>query len=210
MQHVLYSSRGSGGAAIEAALRLCELPYRLVRASTWEADSALEELARVNPLRQIPTLVLPGGEVLTESAAILIHLGLTVPRSGLLPEAATARARAIRGLVYIAANCYTAIGIIDYPERWTTATSKGAQDRVRQGARARLHRNWEIFADTFHAEPFLSGAAPGALDLLAAVVSRWSGARAHLAAQRPALHEVIRRVDAHPAVREIFAAHWRA
>jgi glutathione S-transferase len=39
------------------------------------ADSAQDELQRVNPLGQIPTLVAPDGSVLTESAAILIHLG---------------------------------------------------------------------------------------------------------------------------------------
>ena len=208
MQHTLFGSRGSGSAAIEAALELCNLPYRLVRASSWEEDSALEELSRVNPLRQIPTLVLPHGEVLTESAAILIHLALAVPESKLLPSAPESRAQAIRGLVFIAANCYAAIGINDYPERWTTATTKAAQEKVRQGARRQLHRNWEIFADTFHAEPYLSGPAPGALDLLAAVVSRWAGTRAHLAEHRPGFIDVMRRVEAHPTVKAVFASHW--
>ena len=208
MQHVLYGSRGSGSAAVEAALRLCGLPYRVVRASTWEPDSAQAELARVNPLGQIPTLVLPGGQVLTESAAILIHLGLSVPASHLLPADEAGRAQAIRGLVFIAANCYAAIGINDYPERWTTASTKPAQAKVRLAARRQLYRHWEIFADTFAPAPWLSGGAPGALDLLAAVVSHWSGARAHLAAQRPDLLAVLHVVDKLPAVRDIFEAHW--
>jgi len=207
-QHTLYGARGSGSAAIEAALRLCHLPYRLIRAASWEEDSALEELARVNPLRQIPTLVLPDGQVLTESAAILIHLGLSQPQSGLLPDAVGVRAQAIRGLVFIAANCYAAIGICDYPERWTSATTKAAQEKLRQGARRQLHRNWEIFADTFSAAPYLSGAAPGALDLLAAVVSRWSGTRPHLAEHRPKFLELMQRVEAHETVKSVFAAHW--
>ena len=114
--HILYGATGSGSAAIEAALTLCDLPYRVVNAATWEPASALAELAQANPLQQIPTLVLPeGGAVLTESAAILIHLGLAVPASGLLPAAPLARGQAIRGLVFIAANCYAAIGVIDYP-----------------------------------------------------------------------------------------------
>lgn len=210
MMHTLYGSRGSGSAAVEIALRLCDLRYRLVRASSWESDSAIEELARVNPLRQIPTLVLPDGTVLTESAAILIHLGLTVPASGLLPSTASARARAIRGLVFIAANCYCAIGINDYPERWTTATGKAAHEKVRQGARRQLHRNWEIFADGFHSEPYLSGADPGALDVLAAVVSKWAGTRAHLIEHRPRFMQIIRRVETHEAIAPVFREHWEA
>lgn len=64
----LFGSRGSGSAAIECALRHCGVPYTIVRASTWEADSAQAELAKANPLGQIPTLILEDGTVLTEIA----------------------------------------------------------------------------------------------------------------------------------------------
>jgi GST-like protein len=207
-RHTLYGSRGSGSAAVEIALARCGIPFRIVRASSWEPDSALGELAKVNPLLQVPTLVLPGGTVLSESAAILIHLGLAHPRSGLLPRDASARAKAIRGLVFIAANCYSAIGINDHPDRWTTATSKAAREQVRQGARRRLHRNGEIFADTFDARPYLGRKSPGALDILAAVVSKWAGTRAHLAESRPRFFATIERIEAHESVAPVFRAHW--
>ena len=209
-EHILYGSRGSGSAAVELALQRCQLPHRIVRASTWEPDSALEELRHVNPLQQIPTLVLPDGTVMSESAAILIHLGLAHRESGLLPAAESERAKALRGLVYIAANCYSAIGIIDYPERWTVATDKAAHDQLRAGARARLHMHWEVFADMFDATPFLSGSQPGALDFLAAVVSRWAGTRAHLQEHRPRFFATLQRIEAQPEVAAVFAKHWDA
>ena len=206
---MLYGSAGSGSAAVEMALARCGQPCRVLRASTWEPDSAQAELQRVNPLGQIPTLVAPDGGVLTESAAILIHLGLLFPESGLLPDGPAARAQALRALVFIAANCYAAIGVIDYPERWTLPADDAAtNERVRAGARARLHAYWTTFADLFGGEPYLGGEAPGALDLLAATVSKWSGARAHLTAQRPAFHATLLRVEAHPAVAPVFARHW--
>jgi len=164
----------------------------------------------VNPLLQIPALVLPDGSALTESAAILVHLGLVSKPGLLLPAGVAARAQAIRGLVYVAANCYGAIGIIDYPERWTTAADKEAHEQIRAATRARLHRNWEIFADTFEASPFLNGAAPGALDFLAAVVSRWSGTRPHLREQRPRFSDLLQRIEAHGPVMDIFQSHWPA
>src|SRR5690349_15151569 len=122
--YTLYGSRGSGSSIAEVALERCGLEYRSVRASQWEADSAIDELKKVNPLGQIPTLVLPDGSVLTESAAILIHLGLEHPQSGLLPADPSARAQTLRGVVYIAANCYSAISQSDYPERYTTDSSE--------------------------------------------------------------------------------------
>ena len=209
MDTILYGSKGSGSAAIEAALALARVPFRLVETATWDVNAAYDDLLEVNPLGQIPTLVLPDGTAVSESAAILIHLGLAHPESGLLPGDVSARARALRGLVFIAANCYAAIGVIDYPERWTLPADDAAtNERVRAGARARLHGYWTTFADLFSREPYLGGESPGALDLFAATVSKWSGARAHLAAQRPALHATLLRVEAHPAVAPVFARHW--
>jgi GST-like protein len=208
----LYGSLGSGSAAVELALAQAGQRFEVVRASSWEDDSAQAELARINPLGQIPTLRSPEGEVLTESAAILAELGLRFPASGLLPAEPAARARSLRGLVYIAANCYAAIGLIDHPARWLSGGGEPTAEALRSGARARLHALWSLFADQFHRpdHPWLAGAHPGALDLLAAVVSRWSGARAHLKAARPALAALLDRVDTLPAHREAFARHFPA
>ena len=206
----VFGAVGSGSIPVEATLTLLGIPYDLVEAVTWMDEAARRRVEAVNPMRQVPALVLPSGEIMTESAAILIHLGLVAPEGRLLPQAPAARAQAIRGLVFIAANCYAAIGINDYPERWTAATAKSSHEKLRQGARGQLHRSWEVFADTFAATPWLSGSAPGALDYLAAVVSKWAGTRAHLAAHRPALLEVLQKIEAHETVAPIFGAHWPA
>lgn len=208
--YTLYGIEGSGSASVEIALLRCRAPFRIVRAASWEPGAGLDELACVNPLKQIPTLRLPDGSVLSESAAILIHLGLSFPDAELLPNDTALRAQAIRGLVFIAANCYAAISVIDYPERWTTDDSKAAREHVRTGARARLHANWQVFADQFAAYPFLGGDSPGALDYLAAVVSKWSGARAYLKANRPEFFATIERIERHPSVTPVFARHWPA
>ncbi len=204
----LYGAKGSGAAAIEAALKVIGADYRLLDAASWQPGPGLEELKRVNPLAQVPTLVLDDGSVLTESAAILIDLGLRYPASGLLPRSETQRAQAIRGLTYIAANCYAAIGVIDYPERWCSECDDATSERIRAGTRRRLHELWDTFADTFPATPFLSGEHLGALDLLAAVVSKWSGTRAHLKASRPRFYALLLAIECEPRVAAIFEEHW--
>jgi GST-like protein len=206
--YTLYGAKGSGSAAIEVALERCGLEYQLVRAAAWEPDSNLAALKGVNPLQQIPTLVLPDGTVMSESAAILIYLGQTHPVTGLLPKNNSDLARVLRGLVFIPANCYAAVSVSDYPERWTTDENDTAKKHVRAGARAQLHRFWEIFADTFTASPYLSGVEPAALDYLAAVVSKWSGTRAHLKIHRPTFLETLQRIELHPQVAPVFSRHW--
>lgn len=208
--HVLYGSAGSGSAAIEAALEWAGLPYRIVSAASWEPSEGLEALKKVNPLAQIPTLVLPDGGVLSESAAILIHLGLAHPQSNLLPTDGSARAQALRALVFIAANCYSAVSISDYPERWCAEPDDATSARIRRGARTQLHRAWELFADQFRGQPFLFGDEPAAPDLLAAVVSKWSGSRGHLKEARPRFLATLQRIEAHSRVAPVFARHWKS
>lgn len=205
---VLYGTKGSGAAAIDAALRMTGAPYRVVDAASWEPGLGLEALRKVNPLAQVPTLVLDDGVVMSESAAILACLGERYPQSGLLPGDPAARAQSLRGLVYIAANTYACIGFIDYPERAVPDADDALKERIRAGTRARLHTLWDTFADTFPASPFLAGARVGALDLLACVVSRWSGARKHLEASRPAFHATLLRIEADATVAPVIAQYW--
>jgi GST-like protein len=208
--YTLYGKAGSGSASVEAALVLAGAPFRIVETASWAQNDAYPGLLKINPLGQIPTLVLEDGSAVSESAAILIHLGSAYPASRLLPADASARAQAVRGLVFIAANCYAAISIIDFPERWCKDAEgdEAVQERIRAGTRARLHRHWEMFADVFPARPYLGGEHPGALDLFAAVVSKWSGSRKHLEEHRPALHAALLRVEAHPDIAAVFARNW--
>ena len=208
--YTLYGKQGAGSAAVEAALTLAHAPFHFIETASWAQNDAYSDLLAVNPLGQIPTLVLEDGSAMSESAAILIHLADAHPGAQLLPANASQRAQAIRGLVFIAANCYAAISIIDFPERWCDNADgdEAVQERIRAGTRARLHRHWEMFADVFPARPWLSGERVGALDLLATVVSRWSGTRAHLERARPALYEALLRVEAHPDVAPVFARNW--
>jgi GST-like protein len=224
--HVLYGAKGSGSAAVEAALHWAGLPYRQVEVASWIEGSPMDALRALNPLAQVPTLDFGDGTVMSESAAILIELGLRHPHAALLPEPPAARAQALRALVYVAANCYAAIGLFDYPERFCAGPGVDQRDdpvraRLKEGARARLHQYWDGFAALFvdadaaargdAAGGFLGGVAqPGAADLLCAVVSRWCGARAHIGARHPALAAMLARIDRHPRLAPVFERHWPA
>jgi len=203
--YTLYGTSGTGSCIIEIALNRCGVPWRQIDACSWEDTPGSATLAQINPLKQIPTLQLPEGQVLTESAAILIHLGLEFPASGLLPADP---AQVIRGLVYIAANCYSAIGIIDYPQRWLDSTDQESQAQLAAGARQRLHQAWEVFADQFAAHLYSSKSTPNALGIMAAAVSRWAGGREALQQSGPEFVRLLKQIDADPLVAPVFARHW--
>lgn len=203
--YTLYGTDDSGSCMIEIALPRCAVPWHRVDASSWQDGEGSAALARINPLKQIPTLVTPAGQVLTESAAILIHLGLEFPAANLL---AGNRGQILRGLVYIAANCYSAIGIIDYPQRWLGNADEAAQAQLISGTRHYLHQAWRVFADQFADQLFAPDQQPNALGIMAAAVSRWDAAREALQDSRPAFAQTLARVDADPLVAPVFARHW--
>jgi GST-like protein len=97
--YTLFGFKRSGSASVECALERCGVPYRIVDAASWEDNDALAELEHANPLKQIPTLVLPDGTALTESVAILMHLADAFPNAGLLSDEPLERALAMRGMV---------------------------------------------------------------------------------------------------------------
>lgn len=204
----LYGAGGSGSAAIEAALVLTGASYRVVEGATWAPSEGYEALKQLNPLAQVPAIVFDDGTLVTESVAILLCLAEQFPAAALLPTDRPSRTQALRGLVYLAANCYAAIGVLDYPERWVQGADDACLDAVRVGAQQRLYALWSHFADIMMPAPWLSGPALGALDILAAVISHWSGARAHLEAERPALARLLGEVEADPRLAPVFDRHW--
>jgi GST-like protein len=180
------------------------VPFETVEAAPWTESPGRDRLKAANPLVQVPTLQGPSGELLTETAAILIHLGLTHPGAQLLPADAAARAHDLRGIVYLVANIYPAITVIDFPERFCEACSDVDAQRIRAQTRKHLHGLWEVFADSFP----LPADAPGALDLMAAALSKCFGTRPHLARARPAFAARLSHIDAHPRFAATEQRYW--
>ena len=98
----LYGRAGWGSVLIEAQLAWYGLPYRLEEVDDlFTSAAARAALAEVNPLAQLPTLVLPDGAVMTESAAITLLLAERTGRAELVPPPGdAARAGFLRWLVF--------------------------------------------------------------------------------------------------------------
>ena len=122
--YTLYTGKRSGAASVEVLMGALGLDVELREAAPWTDPIGpyFEELKGINPLAQLPTLVAPGGEVLTESVAVLWTLLERHPGEWLPPTSTRERAACLRWMQFAASTIYTAVGIADYPERWTTAT----------------------------------------------------------------------------------------
>jgi glutathione S-transferase len=116
----LYARRNAGSLAPQILLEEIGAPYELIWIGKTAAD--LEALRRVNPAGKIPSLVLPDGTAVAESAAILIHLTGAHPEAGLAPPAgSSAHARFLQWMVFLSANLYDVVLRYYYPERYSTS-----------------------------------------------------------------------------------------
>lgn len=208
MVFTLYGAAGSGAVPVEATLRLLGLDYRLVEAVTWEGEAERDKAAVVNPMRQVPALVTPGGEVITESAAILIWLADSHPQARLAPALDDPRrAQFLRWMSFIPAAIYSMFWVRDVPWRLAGDDPK-AQAEIERRTLARIAECWRLMDQQITPGRFLLGEAMTVLDLYVATVSRWTPRRRRFYAEAPGMAEVMRRVDALPALQDFWAERF--
>ena len=105
--YTLYWRAGTAAFAPQALLEEIGAPYEKVHIKETDAAQTSEAFRAVNPLGQVPALVLPDGTVMTESAAMTIYLADLNPELGLAPAPDDpARAVYLRWMVFMAAKLY--------------------------------------------------------------------------------------------------------
>ena len=204
--YILYGRPGSGSGVCEAVLSLCGLPHTIIDVEKNGDGSAPAALLAVNPLGQVPVLVLPDGSAMTESAAIALYLADLSPKAKLAPAISHPdRARYLRWMTYLAANNYMTILRVYYSERYTTA--KGGGEVVKTAAMERNAFEWSVFADALGEGPFVLGEAMSVADIYAAMLVSWDLDIPGFYARHPNLQRLCARVAADPVIRPVWKRH---
>lgn len=204
-RYILYSAAGTGGVAVEAALTLIGQPFELVEAPTYDFDhrDAGDQVLAANPMRQVPALVFPGGEVMTESAAILVRLAELHPGARLAPGVDDPRrGQFLRWMSFISASIYAHFWLKDDPSR--LVGDPALHPDVDRRIQDRIDECWGIMEAQVSPGRYILGDELTVLDLYVAVVSRFRPRRRRFYAAAPRMGEVVRRVDAEPRL----AAFW--
>jgi GST-like protein len=203
----LYGAAGSGSVAVEAALTLLGIPFEVIEGATWSSSAARRRVADKNAMRQIPTLIFADGEVLTESAAILIHLADAHPASGLAPSLeAPARRQFLRWMLYVSSAIYALHWI--KPDVRRIGAPPELRDAVVDAVHERIAFCWGAMDAQLDPGRYLLGDALSVLDLYVTVVSRFGPWRRRFCAAAPKMAEVVRRVDAEPRLSALWAKRF--
>lgn len=202
----LFGVPGWGSTLAEGALAWTGEALDLVEVEGFDAPGpSRDKLLAVNPLGRIPTLVAPSGEILSESAAIVLHLADLHQDSGLAPPIGDpVRPRFLNRLVWLVSAVYPTFTYRDYPERWAPSCAEELAERVDAFRRSL----WEQFEEDVGDGPFALGDRPSALDLYVTVMSHWRPRRTWFADHCPRLHAIALRAEALPELAPVMRRNF--
>jgi glutathione S-transferase len=199
----LYARTGAGSAAVEALLTVLAVRHEIVDVKKNPDGSTPDWFKTINPRGEVPTLELPDATLMTESAAMMIHLADAHPQAGLAPAVGTAaRAQFLRWLVYMATAPYTSDLRMYYPDRYSTDATHA--DAIKAKAIIDLARDFDIFASEMGKRPFILGDQISAADIYVAMLLTWSNDVDALFSTHPKLKRLYDAVAAVPAVRLVW------
>lgn len=199
----LFGEPGWGSAIVEAQLDWYGIAHDFERVGDlFESAEGRLRLSAVNPLAQVPTLVLGDGTVLVESAAITLHLAEVTGLDSLVPRAGDpARWPFLRWLVFLVANVYPTYTYGDQPSRFVDGSE--AQQSFRSHVDAHAKKLYTMLESAAGA-PWFLGERFSALDIYVCVMTRWRPKREWFATNAPNLAAIAARAEQVPQL----AACW--
>ena len=200
----LYGCKGCGSAVVEVMLQLAQIDYEYVDAIEWEPFKHHSDLAALNPLQQVPTLVLDDGTVMTESAAIILWLCERLPH--LLPTEPAKRALFYRWMVFISANMYAIYPFRDFPQKWVDG--EDAQEAFREKLTERQKLFWTLLESQLQPAPYVLGNTMSALDIYLAMLSKWTPGRKWIAENCPKIIAAVSLAEANPIVAKVWEKNF--
>lgn len=207
MTYIIHGAPGSGSGIVEAACAELGVAYEARDLDARGDEHRGERYAALNPHRKMPALETPDGEIITESAAILVTLDERHRAAGLLPPPASKeRAQALRWMLFLATELYPLVEMIDYPERF--APSGDAALALRGRAEELQRERWRVLESHVGGAPYLLPGGFCATDLYITKLSVWLDSawrRAHL----PRVDALTAAVLGRPALAPVWARHVR-
>jgi glutathione S-transferase len=201
--HKLYARPGSGSFVVEAIFAEAGAPYEIKDVERLPGRIPPDYLLKLNPLGQVPTLILPSGEVMTESAAIAIYLCDIYPGTGLAPAPdSPQRPVYLKWLLYMATTIYMSDLRAIYCERYTD--DPNGAEAVKASALKQRNRQWDILEAELGDKPYLLGGRFSVLDIYAVMLAAWNKDSREFLEKRPKLRALYERVRARPKLGPVF------
>jgi glutathione S-transferase len=202
----LFWAKSMGSMVPEVLFEEIGVEYEKVPIDMDKEENRSAEFLAINPLGQIPTLVLPDDTVMTESAAMVLQITDRHPEAKLAPPAGSSEgARFQRWLLFMATTIYPAEQRLFYADRITTDASAVAGVEAR--ARADMDSYFAILNDALNPGPYLLGESFSAIDVYLWMFVKWHPEPAQLFSDNPRIAKLVELVEARPSVAKVWAGN---
>ena len=204
--YTLYWEEMSGAIAPQAMFEEMGMDYEKTAVDMAAGEHQSPEYLKINPTGQVPALKLPGGQVIGESAAIVLLLGDKHPHGNLVPSIGdTDRSAFLYWLLYLATSGYMTFGRYAHPERFTK--DQDAIATVRLAAEEQVERLFDILEGVISGEPFFLARGYTALDIYLTMLTAWHSAREEMFKRNPKVAALCMAVENRPAYRRVMNDH---
>jgi GST-like protein len=207
MTYTLFGANGYGSACVEVALEMVGATYQRVDVEALGSDADRARLLSINPVGQVPALLLPTDDLMTESAAMLIYLGDLHPETQIVPAPNDPeRADFLRWMLFVASNIYPTFTITDGPERYVADSAHHAE--LLESSARRRKNLWRIIEEGVFPSPYVLGDRMSLLDVYVAMMSHWSPRRDWFFQNCPRLAGAVSAVETNPIVRDVWKRNF--
>jgi len=203
MSVVLYGSQSTASLVVHWLLIELGIEHELRQLDFDRREQKSQDYLALNPAGRVPTLVIDG-QVLTESAAIAMHLADLYPQAGLAPAPGTpARGDYYRWM------CFCVYTLMPHYRAWFYPAEPAGtehQEAVKAQARAALEAAWQQVADHLEREggPYMLGGQRTAVDFVMTMLMRWSRNMPKPTDTWPVLQAYARRMKSLPSFAEVY------
>ncbi|MEO6518947.1 MAG: glutathione S-transferase family protein [Pseudoxanthomonas sp.] len=203
MSTILYGSPSTASLVVHWLLLELDVPHTLQLLDFSRQEQKSAAYLKLNPAGVVPALVMDG-EVITEAAAIAMHLADLHPQARLAPAPGTPqRAQYYRWMFFMANTLQPAYRAWFYPNE--LAGEDNAQ-AVQQQVRRQIETAWQRVADQLasHGGPYLLGEQLSVADFMLTMLMRWSRNMPKPADSWPLLKSHADTMKTRPAFKEVY------
>ena len=198
----LYSAPNTGGFVVELVLKATGAAYSRVEIDFRGGGLRHPEFLRINPMGQVPALVLDDGTTLTESAAMCIYLADRHREPALAPAPhEPARPVYLRWLLFGAATIYPVVKRVHRGSRFTTDPQGG--EAVMSAAATECETALEVVDAELRGKAWLAGETPSVADYFLFMLVHWTPALERRFDELPDLRKHVMALRCDPVVREL-------
>ncbi len=203
----LYWAANTAAFAPQAVLEEADLPYERVEVDMAAEETRQADYLAMNPAGYVPTLVTPQGQVVFESAAVVLFLCDHHDLFHLIPEPHDPQKGLFyRSLFYMTNTVQEAYKTYYYAERY--GGPQVNTDLIQAQAMANLWERWSLVEDQLAANgPYLLGEGYSACDIYLLMLAHWFPSLDDLLRRFPAMARCVALTSERPAIRRTLAAH---